>query len=331
MLFTFDTGGPIEAMPAVAEDGSIVVASLSGRVTKLSSSGAPRWTVELGERVYASPLITSESVIVGSDAKKVVGLSLATGKSRWSLDVDGEADTSAALGPDGLIVIAAGKIVYGLHEDGRIAWRFKAKRKVYSSPAIAEDGTTYAGSQDGHVYAISAHGAPVFRTDLGADVDCAASIGDDGSIYVGSDAGEVVALDRAGAIRWRSQVGGFVRGGLSITRANLVLAGTYGPSPRIVALDGASGAERWSFRIQGSGAAEFGIHGAPLEDAAGNLYFGAQDDDVYALDPAGKLLFRFHTRGDVDAPLALAPTPERPDGPGLLLVGSDDGKLYGLR
>src|SRR5581483_7343433 len=141
------------------------------------------------------------SVIVGSDAKKVVALSLASGKTRWSLAVDGEADTGAALGPGGLVVLAAGKTIYALREDGRIAWRFAAKRKVYAAPAIADDGTAYVGSQDGHLYAISPRGSLVFRVDLGADVDCAASIDDAGAIYVGTDGGEVVSLDRAGAVR----------------------------------------------------------------------------------------------------------------------------------
>lgn len=333
VLFTFDAGGPVEAMPAVVEDGGVVVASLSGRVARLSAAGLPKWTVELGERVYASPLIAGSSIIVGSDAKRLVALSLATGKTRWSLDVDGEADTSPAEGPDGLVIVAAGRVLYGLREDGRIAWRFSAKRKIYASPAIAEDGTSYVGSQDGHLYAVSRTGSLVFRAPLGADVDCAASIGDDGTIYVGDDAGEVVALGQDGGVRWRTAVGGFVRGGLSITRAGLVLAGTYGPSPRVVALDPRSGVETWSFAVRGSGAPELGIHGAPLEDAAGNLYFGAQDDDVYALDASGKLLFRFHTGGDVDAPLVLGPAPDEPpdSGAGLLLVGSDDGRLYGLR
>src|SRR5262249_1355689 len=118
--------------------------------------------------------------------------------------------------------------------------------------------------------------------------------------------------------------GGFVRGGLTVTRAGTVLAGTYGPAPRVVALDGATGQERWSFGIQGTGAAEFGIHGAPLEDAAGNLYFGAHDDRVYALDARGGPRWSFATGGDVDAPLVIGPG-------GTLYAGSDDGHLYALR
>jgi outer membrane protein assembly factor BamB len=310
-------------MPAISHEGDVIVASLSGRVARLSPQGITAWTADLGERIYASPLLLGDAVILGSDAKRVVALSLATGKKRWELDVDGEADTAAAETPDGALVIAAGRVLYGLRADGAVRFRLKVPRKIYSSPAIADDGTIYVGAQDHHLYAVSPRGTVVWSRDLGGDVDCSPAVGDDGTIYAASDAGQVVAIAPQGDERWRTTVGGFVRGGLTVSRSGSVLAGTYGPGPRVVALDGATGVERWSFHIQGSGAAEFGIHGAPLEDAEGNLYLGAHDDSVYALDPAGRLRWAFPTRADVDAPLTI--------GPGsVLYVGSDDGHLYAL-
>jgi outer membrane protein assembly factor BamB len=310
-------------MPAISTEGDLVVASLSGRVARLSSHGVPLWTVELGERVYASPLLLGDSVLLGSDAKRVLSLSLATGKRRWELDVDGEADTAAAETPDGALVVAAGRVLYGLRADGAVRFRLKLPRKIYASPTVADDGTIYVGAQDHRLYAVSPRGTVAWSRDLGADVDCAAAVGDDGTVYAASDSGEVVAYDPQGNERWRTPVGGFVRGGLTVSRGGAVLAGTYGPAPRVVALDGATGAERWTFRIQGTGVPEFGIHGAPLEDPVGNLYFGAQDDSVYALDAGGRLRWVFATHGDVDAPLVIGPT-------GALYAGSDDGHLYAL-
>jgi outer membrane protein assembly factor BamB len=254
----------------------------------------------------------------------VVALSIKTGKTRWSLAVDGDADTGPALGPGGTIVLAAGKIVYALRPSGAVLWRFAAKKKVYASPAVAPDGTVYVGSQDDHLYAISSKGALIFRRDLGADIDCAAAIADDGTLYVGTDGGQVVALDPKGKIVWRADISGFVRGGLTIARDGTVLAGTYGPGPRVVALDRATAEVRWSFPIQGTGAAEFGIHGAPLEDADGNFYLGAQDDRIYSLDHRGQLRWSTSTGGDVDAPLLIGPG-------GVLYAGSYDGRVYALR
>jgi outer membrane protein assembly factor BamB len=281
------------------------------------------WTVDLGERIYASPLVLGESVILGSDAKRFVSLALATGKKRWQLDAGAEADTAPAETPAGGVVAAAGRVLFGLRADGAVRFRLKLSRKIYAAPAVADDGTVYVGAQDHRLHAVAPDGTLRWSRDLGADVDCAPAIGDDGTVFAASDAGRVFAFDAQGNERWRAEVGGFVRGGLTVGRAGVVFAGTYGPGPRVVALDAATGAERWSFRVQGTGAAEFGIHGAPLEDAEGKLFFGAQDDSVYALDSAGNLLWSFPTHGDVDAPLALGPQ-------GVLYAGSDDGRLYAL-
>jgi outer membrane protein assembly factor BamB len=59
---------------------------------------------------------------------------------------------------DGLQVFAAGKTVYALWTDGSVLWRVKAKRKVYSSPAAAPDGTVFIGAQDDRLYAIGRDG-----------------------------------------------------------------------------------------------------------------------------------------------------------------------------
>lgn len=321
--FTWYAGGPIETMPALTAEGDVVVATLSGKVARVTPAGAVVWTAELGERIYASPLITRDAVVLGSDARRFVSLALATGKTRWQLDADGEADVAPAEAPGGGVIAAAGRVLYGLRENGGVRFRLKLPRKIYAAPAVADDGTIYVGAQDHRLYAIAKEGTVRWSRDLGADVDCAPAIGDDGTIFAASDAGLVVAFDAQGHERWRAAVGGFIRGGLTVGRAGIVLAGTYGPGPRVVALDATSGAERWSFAVQGTGAPEFGIHGAPLEDADGKLFFGAQDDRVYALDAAGRLLWTFSTGGDVDAPLTVGPG-------GVLYVGSDDGRLYAL-
>jgi outer membrane protein assembly factor BamB len=324
LQYAYDTGGPIAAMPAITRDGDVIVASLSGKVARLSRAGTPVWTVDLGDRVYSSPLISDDLVLAGSDNHRVTALSLATGKTRWALHVEGEADTGVVETGDGVIIAAAGQSLYGLTRQGAVRFRVKAAKKFYASPAVADDGTIYIGSQDDHLYAISPRGAVLWRRDLGADIDCAATIGEGGMVYVGTDAGRIFALDRGGAVRWTTTVGGFVRGGLTLTRAGRVLAGTYGPEPRVVALDGATGAVRDHFAIRGTGAPEFGIHGSPLEDAAGNVYFGAPDHTLYALDATGQIRWTFGAGGSFDAPVVIGPD-------GTLYAGSDDGHLYALR
>lgn len=319
--WTARVGGPVTAQVTASRDESVLyAATLGGAVVALArADGAVQWTTALGDRVYTAPLVVDDgTVYAGTDAKKLVALD-PNGKIRWRLDVDGEADTSPVLGRDGTIVFAAGSSVYAARAGGDLAWRFAARGKVFTSPAVTPDGLVVVGSQDHRVYAIAEGGALAWSTDLGADVDGAAAIGDDGSIYVGTDAGEVVRLDARGVVVWRAPVGGFVRGTLAIARDGDVLAGTYGPVPRVVRI-ASSGVVCGAFAVHGTGAREFGVHGAPLEDAQGTLFFGAQDDAVYAIGADGALRFRYETRGDVDAPITMLAD-------GSVVVASEDGTV----
>ncbi|MBX3220386.1 MAG: PQQ-binding-like beta-propeller repeat protein [Labilithrix sp.] len=313
--------GPVAAqVTASPDEATLYAATLGGSLVALSrADGARLWSVTLGDRAYATPLVHEDGTIyVGTDAKRLVAIS-PKGAIVFRLETEGEADTGPTFGKDGAIVFAAGKYVYSARRGGDLAWRFAAKGKVFTAPAVAGDGLVVVGSQDHHVHGLGPGGAPAWTVDLGADVDGGPAIADDGSIYVGTDAGDVVKLDASGHIAWRTAVRGFVRGSLSVARNGDVLAGTYGPVPRVVRLSPA-GAVLGAFAVPGTGAREFGIHGAPLEDADGVLFFGAQDDAVYAVGPDGALRWRFETGGDIDAPLTLLSD-------GSLIVPSEDGTV----
>lgn len=321
VLWTTDVGGPIETAPVQLEDGTTVVGTLAGRVVAVSPEGAIAWSLDVHERAYGSPLVMRETIYGGTDARRFIAVT-SRGVLRWQLDTDGEADTAAAPTPWGALVFAAGKTLYAVRPDGSVLWRVKAHRKLYGAPAVGPDGSVYAGSQDDRLYAVTPSGQLRWSVALGGDVDCAPAVDDDGTVYAGADGGRVVALDAAtGNERWRASVGGHVRGSVTVTRSGLIVVGTYGPAPAVVALEGATGRELWRFGVRGTGATEFGVHGSPVEDAAGNLYFGAQDDMVYSLTADGRVRWRLGTGGDVDAPIVLT-------GQGRLMAASDDGKLY---
>lgn len=325
--WTRDVGGPIEAqVTASPDEQTLYAASLGGALTALARDGGDvRWTLALGDRVYATPCVADDGTIyVGSDAKKFDAVS-PDGKIKWSLDTDGDADTGAVIAGDGAVVFAAGRTIYNVTPTGFVRWRFAAKRKVYGAPALGATGRVFAGSQDHHVYALAADGRLAWSVDLGADVDGAPALDDRGGVFVGTDGDEVVRLDPDdGRVVWRTNVGGYVRGTLSVARNGDVLAGVYGPRPRAVRLLSGDGEVRGDFPIQGTGARDFGVHGGALEDAMGTLVFGAQDDAVYAVDAGGRLLWRFTTGGDVDAPATLLSD-------GTLVIGSDDGRVTAFR
>ena len=74
---------------------------------------------------------------------------------------------------------------------------------------------------------------------------------------------------------------------------------------------------KWSFTAEAS------IRSTPTVDYDGTIYFGSDDDYLYALNPDKSLRWRFKTGGDIRSSPAVAPD-------GTVYVGSDDNKLYAV-
>ena len=276
LIWSRDVGGPVEAQAVVSPDEKVFyAASLGGNLYSLVArrrrefSGPSRWAIGPTQHRHVAG---DGTIYAGSDAHKLFAVS-PQGKVQWSLETEGEADTAPAMAKDGTVVFAAGSMVYGVGPVGYVRWRYAAKRKVYSSVAIAENDRIFFGSQDHHAYALSSDGKLLWTVDLGADVDGAPALDDGGNVYFGTDAMDVVRLNPDdGRVLWRAHTGGYVRGPVSITRDGDVLAGVYGPAPREVRLSASDGSLRGDFPIQGTGAREFGVHGGAVEDDRGRCF-----------------------------------------------------------
>ena len=103
------------------------------------------------------------------------------------------------LSPEGLVHFAAGQDLWAVKPDGTVEWRFRANGKIFTTPAVDEDGTVYVGSQDDHLYAVAADGRLRWSYRTEGDNDSSPVIGDDGTIFFGSDDHKVYALTRDGA------------------------------------------------------------------------------------------------------------------------------------
>jgi len=330
VAWTFKADGAIEGQVVASPDeATLYVATLGGTLWALDRVGHPRFHVPLGGRAYATPAVGPDgTVFVGSDGGAFFAVSPA-GSVAWRLETHGgDADTSALLLDDGLVVFAAGSRVYGVRPGGVVAFRFQAKGKVFTAPALTRGGggrepRIIVGSQDDHVYALTTAGALAWATDLGSDVDGAPAVGDDGGIYVGTDRGEVVRLEDDGRVAWRARVDGFVRGTLSVTRGGDVLAGVFGPSPRLARLS-PGGELLGAYPIRGNGTGETGVLGGALEDDDGALAFGGDDGAVHVVGRDGQLRWEYDAGADVDAPVTLL-------GDGSLVAATYDGEVIALR
>ena len=85
---------------------------------------------------------------------------------------------------------------------GTEAWSFEAGGQFLSSTAIGADGTLYAGSGDGQLYAIRPDGSERWSFETGGSVLSSPAIGFDGTIYVGSNDGRLYAVNPDGTEKW---------------------------------------------------------------------------------------------------------------------------------
>ncbi|GEM_PF-6571050 len=80
-------------------------------------------------------------------------------------------------------------------EVGGVKWKFPTQGNIWSSPAIADDGTIYVGSDDNYLYAINPDGSLKWKFQTQNMIRSSPAIADDGTIYVGSHDDNFYAIE----------------------------------------------------------------------------------------------------------------------------------------
>jgi outer membrane protein assembly factor BamB len=86
-------------------------------------------------------------------------------------------------------------------------WEFSAGRAFIGSPALGADGTIYAGSEDGFLYALDPLGNLKWKFYAGP-IYTPPVVGSDGAIYITNAQGRLYAINRTGTERWRAERSG---------------------------------------------------------------------------------------------------------------------------
>lgn len=177
-----------------------------------------------------------------------------------------------------------------------VQWAFKAAGPIVTTPAIV-DGVVYVASLSGHLYAIDQQtGAEKWHFKSRMPIASSPTVAG-GTVYFVSSAGSLAAIDVAtGQPKWVHAVEHerkFEAPGLH----------GYGPAAQTIP-------DAWDMYVSSP---------AVVHD---RVYFGSGDGNVYAVDTAGVLQWKFATGDVVHASPAVAN--------GVVYVGSYDGKLYAL-
>lgn len=158
------TGALIEVSPAVAPDGTIVVASNDPFTYGVAPDGAVRWRHRRGALSFSSPAATASGLVVAGD-------------HRAGLDV---------------VEAASGRLLGRFQGQG--PRRPGESVGVWTAPVVDGAHRVYAGTRHGHIYGFTPSGRGMFDLDVGATVDSYPALTADGALIVGVSDGRLLAV-----------------------------------------------------------------------------------------------------------------------------------------
>jgi outer membrane protein assembly factor BamB len=235
--------------------------------------GQLAWTVPTQGPVQSSPRVAHGHVFFGSDDGNLYAVRLSTGRVQWKWS-GGVPIRSRPLVTGEVIVVGleSGDVV-GLDLSGQMAWRFKAKRAVTSSP-LEYDGLVFFGSLDWHLYALDiTRGWKVWNYRTNKPIVSSPTFGD-GKVYIGSVDGSLYAIESSsGKERWHFESGGQITSSPAYADGAVYFGGIDG---KVYSIEAKNGRLRWNFETKGP------IPSSPVVHD-GTVYVGSMDRFVYAL------------------------------------------------
>jgi hypothetical protein len=108
-------------------------------------------------------------------------------------------------------------------------WAFAAGWTV-NSPALGRDGTIYASSRDGKLYAVTPGGFQKWAFDTVNQLESSPAVGADGTIYVASWDGKLYAVYPGGTERWTFFMDGAVSSSPAVGAGGTIYVGGIYPS-----------------------------------------------------------------------------------------------------
>ena len=247
------------------------------------------------------------------------------GSQNWAFRTGGAVTASPVLSEDGatLYVGSADHFFYALDtETGELKWRLKFPAGITASATIA-DGIIYVPCGNGALYAVVDnetegvfHWFAPFRSQRRGISSPAVS--EDGTIYVGSLDNRLYALFSDGARKWafsaKDDVGTPVIGTEGTNESDTIYV-SAGRNLFGVSIDGE---QTSAFHPGGK------IHSTPAIGEDGTIFFGSDNDIVYALEPGSgtnSIRWRVKTKNHVSSSPVIGVT-------GDIYIGAENARLY---
>ena len=268
----FATKGGIVSKPLLAER-QLLFGSEDGFVYSLEPATSKQlWTYQTSGAVRSSGYAADGHLFIGSDDGFLHVINIASGKQAWVHEVtDPIRSSPAVLGNRVYFGSEAGDMLC-LNFRGQVAWKFRAKRAITSSPWV-EPNLTFFTSIDSYLYAVdSTSGWLIWRYRLDRP-SISSPIVVDNMVLVGSSSGFLISLDvRNGREIWKYRTEGQISGSFAAYHESIYFGSVDGA---VYNLDIRTGKLNWRFTTRGP------ITGTPAVHD-GVVFIGSTDHTMYA-------------------------------------------------
>ena len=345
LLWSYQTGGSIDASPVIAPDGTIYIASTDNRLYAFSPEGDLRWTFTAQENIFSTPSLGNDGTIYLADLTGRYYALNPDGTQKWVHPLlegsDRRVVASPLVGADGRSYLGSwNNYFYALTSGGAEAWKVKLEGMISSPASMDPEGNIFLATMDDWedtetewddlrlaVYKFSSgSSAPVWKFNETIDLHrnriiAATAIDyDRGQLYVGvskESSGGLYALQWSdGSKKFETQLPKGIVSSPAIGADGTIYVGCL--DGKLYAVDWVTAGVKWSFS---TGA--YYILGSPTVDAAGTIYIGDSDGVLHALSPGGQELWRFSANSNIASAPAIGNN-------GTLYLTSYDGSVYAI-
>ncbi|GEM_PF-4485325 len=300
------------------------------------------WTLDLHSNVFTSPTIDSNGTLYVIDENKNLSAVSSDGELKWRFNLDDLTRGEPIVSEDGTIyVYTSNGTLYSITSDGVLKWKLEKVVLPFSSVTLASDGNIYACcnvASDNEQERPTITGFAKVTLDgnveiLNENISFQAIFErQDGKFYAVNQNGTVYLVSKSGEVLWEKNFTnsifkiGF---GLFTLPRGCVKADQefiYSSSGGEVFSTSEQGILMWKF--SGKSNSFF----CPVVGNDGTLYLGYVNDGlststIYALDPKGKVKWKYDLQGGISAHVIVCEDDQSKE---VIYITSADGYIYKL-
>jgi len=196
----------------------------------------------------------------------------------WSYATGAWIYNSPSIGSDGAVYVCSSSKLYSVGSHGTFLWSYAARSM--SSPALADSGDVYIGSDDPCLYVLNAEGHLRWSYANGGQVSTSPALALDGSVYIGSMDHRIYAIDSLCELKWSYEAHESISSSPALSSDGVVHIGSSDNYFYAINCDASL---FWSYETAGD------IYSSPMIDTDGSMYAESYDSSLYCIGSTGLL------------------------------------------